>query len=82
MPVENWVSAVDLPVVVTSEEAEDLREPVEGVVLETADVFRWACCSELTEELSSESASLDTVCWENVSKGWVEASYSKFIVNN
>lgn len=59
---ENWISIVDLPVVVTSEEAEDLREPEVGVVFETADVFRWACCSELTEELSSESASLDTAC--------------------
>lgn len=70
---ENWISIVDLPVVVTSEEAEDLREPEVGVVLETADVFRWACCSELTEELSSESASLDTACW-GVNWGWVDVS--------
>lgn len=40
VPAENLVSVVDLPVVVTSEEAEDLREPEVGVALETADVFR------------------------------------------
>lgn len=51
---------VDLPVAVTSEEAEDLREPEVGVVLETTEVFLCACCSELTSE--SESASLETTC--------------------
>lgn len=74
VPAENLVSVVDLPVVVTSEEAEDLREPEVGVVLEVADVFRWACCRELTEELSSESASLDTVCWGGEGKSWVDDS--------